>query len=199
MPRPRARHLLAALLPLALLSAPGASAAPTASVEDGSGVAVELLVPGGTALLELLASAPRTGGPAVLRARLTTSEGVRRLSGPLTGAALQVTPAGTVLRTRLGKLPLRVEWRPSPYAYAASFGNVEGDDAGTTGWTVAGQGSEARVTLGSADCSAGTSGVTGVASVYGDAQYGDPLAGGLGLPTKGLRCQAVPSSGPAIP
>lgn len=187
--------LMAPLVPWDGLSAP-ASAAPAASVEDGFATGVRVTAPGREWVLQLLASRPRTGGPARLRVALTSGTSERRLYAELPAAALTTDATGTTLRARLGALPLVVRWRTDTYVLAASFGRLTDDDRGSAGWFITGNGATPTVTLGSARCSPVGSGVVGTAVAYEDQGYGDPLASGLALPSRGLACLPRPNESP---
>jgi hypothetical protein len=195
------RRALALALALvgAVATAP-AKAAPSGSVEIGTALHVLLKSPRGTSTLELLASTPQQGGTPVLRLRLVNESGqVVRLAGALPAGALMTSGGVTTLRTRVGGLPLRAVWREVAYSAAAGFGHLEADDDDATGWTIGGRGGELELSLGSARCRT-ESGVVGTALVYDTAGDAGPLSRGLGVPARGLRCEALPSTDlPPVP
>lgn len=194
------RAVSLALVALATTLAHPAGAAPYAGAEEGAAFVVDVTTTRGTFALDVLASTPKGGAPR-LRVSLTPAAGSSstRLYGELPGGALTVHGATTTLRTRLGGLPLAVTWQQVPYGVAAFLGRHDGDDSAQAGWTISGSMATPTITLAGVRCTGEPSGVQGTALAYDDAGYGAPLATGLGLPVKGLRCGSEPSSLPPVP
>lgn len=173
-----------------------AQAAPTVSVEKGSEVTFTVVTSRGRAVLDLLASTPSQGGTPRVRVRLVPegTSSARRLYGEVPAVALTTRGGTTTLTTRLGDLSLRVVWREEQYTSATSLGDHDDDEQGTAGWTITGVSASAKVTLGGLSCGVATFAAVGDAVAYDTNGYGAPLARGLGLPRKGLRCFGEQSS-----
>lgn len=188
------RRLLAAVLPLVVLAAPGASAAPSLSAQHGAQVAFVLTSGARTYVVTLLASQPVQGGAPQLRVHLgTQSETVRTLYGELPAKAFTDPSGSPVLRTTVGGVPLQVRWHPEAASAGLSGHSwFTGESTDVEGWAVNGFSGSADVVLGSVRC-ATPHVVVGPASVAGGASFGQPLRTGLHVPLKGARCGSMPS------
>lgn len=183
------RSLALALAAVSGLVLP-AHAAPTGGLEDAASASVRLHSAHGVATLELLATTSSTGAQR-LRVRLLDDPNRPsvNLLGDLPAGALTTAGGVTTLRTRLGGLPLRVEWRADTSTRGASLGHLDSDGSQTHAWVVAGMGAAARVTLGGARCTTGSA-ILGSVAFLDAVGYGAPLTRGLGVPARGLRCSA---------
>ncbi|HUR14985.1 MAG TPA: hypothetical protein VM097_10900 [Mycobacteriales bacterium] len=175
-----------------------AHAAPSVSHETGLDASFTVVSAKGRSVVDLLASTPAAGGTPRLRVRVTPqgSSDVRRLYGELPTGALSSQGGVTTLATRLGGLALRVTWRETPYTLAGSFGDSNGEGEDAAGWTISGVSADTQVTLGTARCGPATFAAIGDAVAYDTTGFGAPLAQGLGLPSKGLRCFGETSQWP---
>lgn len=191
------RLALAAPVVLAALVVP-AQAAPTASHEKGVMASFTVVSAQGRSVIDVLASTPTAGGAARLRVRVTPegSSVVRRLYGELPARALTSAPGTTTLTTRLGGLALRITWRDAANTLASSLGDSSGDSEDAGGWTITGVSADSQVVLGGVRCGAATFAAVGDAVAYDTAGFGAPLARGLGLARKGLRCFGETSAFP---
>lgn len=175
-----------------------AQAAPSVSHEKGVMASFTVVTAQGKSVVDVLASTPTAGGAARLRVRVTPegSSTVRRLYGELPAGALTTGKGTTSLSTRIGGLALRITWRDAPYTLASSLGDSSGDDTDAAGWTITGISADTQVVLGGVRCGAATFAAVGDAVAYDTAGFGAPLARGLGITTKRLRCYGETSSFP---
>jgi hypothetical protein len=193
------------VVPLVALAALAqvAHAAPTAGPAFGAATHLDVVAGGGTWDLMVLATAPAQGAPQ-LRLRLTSPGGtVERLYGELPAGALTTTGSPTttqrtVLSTRVGGVPLTVVWTSVQGSLSVDGGAHDFDSGSGAGWSVTGQGGDVDLALGSMRCRL-SFGVEGEAVAYGTADYGRPLAAGLGLPAGSATCHDLPNSLPPIP
>jgi hypothetical protein len=178
-----------------------AQAAPNAAVEDGAAIFVTLATAQGRYDLDLLASTPRDGGAPRVRISLVPEGGSaeHRLYGELADSALTRNGDVITLQTRVGSLPVRVVWRARQYTGAVSFGRHGDNGSSIAGWEISGVMGDPQVTLGRTRCAGHVSSAVGTAVTYDDGGYGVPLARGLGVPLKGLRCLDESSSVPPAP
>lgn len=191
------RLSLAVPVLLAALVLP-AHAAPSGSHEKGVMASFTVLTAQGRSAVDVLASTPTPGGAARLRVRVTPdgSSTVRRLYGELPAGALTTGTGTTSLSTRLGGLALRITWRDTAYTLASSLGDTSGDDTDAAGWTITGVSADTQVVLAGVRCGAATFAAVGDAVAYDTAGFGAPLARGLGITTKRLRCFGETSTFP---
>ena len=196
------RALAVPVVVLAALS-PVAHAAPAVTPASGAAAHLQVVADGRTWDLMVLATTP-SQGPGQLRLRLTGPGGaVTRLYGELPAGALVTTRSPTfslrtVLRTRVGGVPLSVVWTSQPGALAVDMGAHDSDGTSGVGWSVTGEGTDVAFALGSTRCRL-TYGIDGQAVTYGTADYGRPLAAGLGLPARGASCRDLPNVLPVLP
>lgn len=183
---------LSALTAVAL--APLAWAAPVVGPEQGSAAQFRLTTRSGVYTVSLLASTPAAGGAPVLRLRLVSDSGaVSRFAGALPAGALVTQGGVTTLRTRIGSTPLSVVFRPQLPVITVSFGTVDSDNGLAEGWTIAGNGGTAAVSIGAVRCTV-TVMASGAATVVDTDGYGSALRTPLGLPLKGGRCDDIPDT-----
>jgi len=183
------RAAVAAIVPLVALALP-AQAAPTTGPEEAAEVALSLVTAAGRHELSLLVTRP-AGAPAQLRVHLAPADGgtPRRLAGELPAGALTTADGVLTLRTEVGDVPVTVTWRPREGRVGVSGGYHElSSDQQASGWAFVGADGDGEVSLGGTRCGTPAFAAVGRAVVYETAQDAKPLAAGLGLPLRGLRC-----------
>ena len=200
------RALALSLLGLVGL-APVVHAAPTSGPVKGAEVDFRLVSGGRSYDVTMLLTTPSGGSPQLRMRVLDGSTTLRRLSGDLPASAVTtkggdgITSSGvTTLRTRVGTLPLTVEWRADPGFVGMDYGRFDSDDHGTQGWNIVGSGGAVRVTVGTARCTI-ADGLVGQATTVESSTFGLPLSRGFGVPTgRGTTCRPVPSTSlPTVP
>ena len=180
-----------------------ASAAPAVGLEQAASVQFDLrTASGAVSHVQLLASVPTkasTAATPMLRAVVQAPDGtVTRYSAALPASAVTVGADAATLRTSLGGTPLSVRWTLEQYDVVVSFGDAAGAVDKQGGWSGAGQGAKADVTLGSVRCA--VSGWLGDVATHDTAEYGAPAATALrGTALQGATCKEPPSTGPTVP
>lgn len=189
------RRLAAVSVLAALAIVPHAFAAPVTGVDEGAGAGVVLTTAGGQRyelrILATLATRASTATAPKLRVLLLES-GTKR-SGDLSASGFTMRGGTATLSARLGDVPLRVVWQVNENTAAASLVEAGSDLESSDGWTVAGKGGSAQVTLGAVRCTTNAA-VIGTVVAHDTDGYGGPLTQGLGLTLSGARCSSPASN-----
>ncbi len=175
-----------------------AGAAPAVGLEQAASAHFDLRdAKGAVSSVQLLATVPTkasTAATPMLRAVIKAPDGtVTRYSAALPTSAVTIAAETATLRTTLGGVPLAVRWTLREYVLVVSFGDAAGAVDKQGGWSGAGKGAMAQISLGSVRCS--IDGWMGNVAAHDTAEYGAPTASALrGVSLTGASCAAPPST-----